>query len=314
MMRLPCRDGSEATGDRQSVYRTSRSRALGHNAPMTMSATDGSPMRRLAVIGGGQMGGAILARAIAAGLYSASEVVVSDADPGIRDRLHASLGVRAIFDAPAAIDGATCILLAVKPQILTALGRDLRGKLLPGQVILSIAAGIELATLQEALGHSAIVRAMPNTPAQVGQGVTAWCATPDVGEESRAEIRALLAAVGTELEVDAERYLDMVTAVSGSGPAWAMVIIEAMTDAGVQLGLRRDWSYELVLQTLAGSVALARATGRHPADLRNMVTTPGGTTAAGLAAMERSGLRAALSDGIVAAYQRSVELGAAARK
>ncbi len=309
-----CRDLRVATADRSWAHRKSRGCNLGHNAPMTMSASDGSPTRRLAVIGGGQMGGAILTRAISAGLYSTSEVVVSDADAGIRDRLRASLGVTAIFDTPAAIDGATCILLAVKPQILTALGRDLRGRLHPGQVVLSIAAGIELATLQDALGHTAIVRAMPNTPAQVGQGVTAWCATPDVGDASRAEIRALLASVGTELEVDAERYLDMVTAVSGSGPAWAMVIIEAMTDAGVQLGLRRDWSYELVLQTLAGSVALARATGRHPADLRNMVTTPGGTTAAGLAAMERSGLRAALADGIVAAYQRSVELGATARK
>jgi pyrroline-5-carboxylate reductase len=126
-------------------------------------------------------------------------------------------------------------------------------------------------------------------------------------------VRDLLRAVGTEFEVDAERYLDMVTAVSGSGPAWAMLVIEAMTDAGVALGLRRDWAYELVLQTFAGSVALARETGRHPAELRNAVTTPGGTTAAGLAAMERAGARTALADGIEAAYRRAIDLGAGAR-
>lgn len=275
--------------------------------------TDGTA-RRLAILGGGQMGGAILARALASGLYAPADVTVSDADAGARLRLERDHGVRTLFNAAAAADGASCILVAVKPQVLALVGSDLRGHLAPGQVVLSIAAGIEIDTIRQALSHDEIVRAMPNTPAQVGQGVTAWCATAAVSRASRDEVRDLLGAVGTELEVDSERYLDMVTAVSGSGPAWAMLVIEAMIDAGVNLGLRRDWAYELVLQTFAGSVALARETGRHPADLRNSVTTPGGTTAAGLAAMERAGARAALADGIEAAYRRAVELGAAARK
>ncbi len=279
-----------------------------------MTAPAPGAERRLAILGGGQMGGAILARALAAGLYAPEHVTVSDADPGARDRLARDLGVRTLFDAPAAVRDASCVLLALKPQVMPHVGRELHGRLAPGQVVLSIMAGIEVATLQDALGHDAVIRAMPNTPAQVGQGVTAWCATPAVSAGARDEVRALLRAVGTELEVDHERYLDMVTAVSGSGPAWAMLLIEAMTDAGVNLGLRRDWAYELVLQTLAGSVALARETGRHPADLRNSVTTPGGTTAAGLATMERAGVRAGLADGIAAAYQRAIDLGAAARR
>jgi pyrroline-5-carboxylate reductase len=278
-----------------------------------MTALTAAPARRLAILGGGQMGGAILARVLAAGLYAPADVIVSDADAGARSRLEREHGVRALFDAVAAAEGASCILVAVKPQVLATVGRDLHGHLTSGQVVLSIAAGIEIDTIRAALGHDEVVRAMPNTPAQVGQGVTAWCATASVSHQSRGEVRDLLRAVGTELEVDAERYLDMVTAVSGSGPAWAMLVIEAMTDAGVNLGLRRDWAYELVLQTFAGSVALARETGRHPADLRNSVTTPGGTTAAGLAAMERAGARAALADGIEAAYRRAVGLGAAAR-
>ena len=278
-----------------------------------MTAPTVGSSRRLAILGGGQMGGAILARALAAGLYAPSDVAVSDADAAARARLERDYGVRTLFDAVAAAEGATCILVAVKPQVLASVGRDLRGHLAPGQVVLSIAAGIEIDTIRDVLGHDEVVRAMPNTPAQVGQGVTAWCATTAVSHASREEVRDLLRAVGTELEVDAERYLDMVTAVSGSGPAWAMLVIEALTDAGVNLGLRRDWAYELVLQTFAGSVALARETGRHPADLRNSVTTPGGTTAAGLSAMERAGARAALADGIEAAYRRAIDLGAAAQ-
>jgi pyrroline-5-carboxylate reductase len=278
-----------------------------------MTAPTVGSSRRLAILGGGQMGGAILARALASGLYAPDDVTVSDADAAARSRIERQHGVRTLFDAAAAAEGASCILVAVKPQVLAVVGQELRGHLRSGQVVLSIAAGIEIDTICDALGHDEVVRAMPNTPAQVGQGVTAWCATGAVSHASRAEVRDLLRAVGTELEVDAERYLDMVTAVSGSGPAWAMLVFEAMTDAGVNLGLRRDWAYELVLQTFTGSVALARETGRHPADLRNSVTTPGGTTAAGLAAMEHAGARAALAGGIEAAYRRAVDLGAAAR-
>jgi pyrroline-5-carboxylate reductase len=155
---------------------------------------------------------------------------------------------------------------------------------------------------------------MPNTPAQVGQGISAWFAAPAVTEHQKGEARAVLRTVGREIEVDRERTLDMVTAVSASGPAWVMLVVEAMIDAGVQIGLQPDLARELVYQTMSGSIELARETGKHPAELRNMVTTPGGTTAAGLYAMERAGLRGAVAGGIVAAYERSLALGEAARK
>jgi pyrroline-5-carboxylate reductase len=179
---------------------------------------------------------------------------------------------------------------------------------------MSIAAGVELRTLEHGLHHAAIIRVMPNTPAQVGQSISAWMATEEVTAEQKSEARAILRAFGNEFEVEHEGHLDMVTAVSGSGPAWIMLMLEALTDAGVQIGLKRDWAYELALQTMSGSVELARQTGLHPAILRNMVTTPGGTTAAGLFAMEQGGLRAAIAAGIVAAYQRCLELGEAARQ
>ncbi|MDQ3701414.1 MAG: hypothetical protein M3442_10900 [Chloroflexota bacterium] len=154
---------------------------------------------------------------------------------------------------------------------------------------------------------------MPNAPAQVGQSISAWIASPAVTPEQKGAARAVLQSFGREFEVDSERSLDMVTAVSGSGPAWVMLMVEAMIDAGVQIGLRPEWARELVLQTMSGSVELARQTGKHPAELRNLVTTPGGTTAAGLFAMERGGLRPAIAAGIVAAYERSLALGEAAR-
>jgi pyrroline-5-carboxylate reductase len=180
--------------------------------------------------------------------------------------------------------------------------------------VISIAAGVELRTLELGLRHAAIIRVMPNTPAQVGESISAWMATDEVTPAQKATARAILRSFGRELEVEQERHLDMVTALSGSGPAWVMLFLEALTDAGVQIGLKRDWAYDLALQTISGSIGLARETGKHPAELRNMVTTPGGTTAAGLHAMERGGLRAAIAAGIVAAYERCLELGESARK
>jgi pyrroline-5-carboxylate reductase len=290
-------------------------------------------IKKLALIGGGKMGSAIAARVVETGLAPASRLVVSDPDPSTRARLDAKLegaggeesgkgggkrggrGIPATVDDPvAAVQGASTVLLAVRPQDMASVMETLRGNLHLEQLVVSIAAGVEIQTLQLGLRHSAIIRVMPNTPAQVGEGISAWIATEEVTPAQKAEARAILGAIGREFEVDRERYIDMVTAVSGSGPAWVMLMIEAMIDAGVQVGLRPDWARELAMQTMTGSVALMRETGLHAAQLRNMVTTPGGTTAAGLYAMEKGGLRAAIMGGIVAAYERSLELGAAARK
>jgi pyrroline-5-carboxylate reductase len=269
---------------------------------------------RLAVIGGGQMGGSIVSRVVEQGLLPADHVTVGEPNRELRQSLEARLGVRTTADNAAAIKSATTVLLAVKPQIMTLAMDELRGHLHLDQLVMSIAAGVELRTLEMGLRHAAIIRVMPNTPAQVGMSISAWKATDEVTPAQKAEARAILQAFGREFEVDREQYLDMVTAVSGSGPAWVMLMLEALTDAGVQIGLKREWAYDLALQTFAGSVELARQTGKHPAELRNVVTTPGGTTAAGLYEMERGGLRGVIAAGIVAAYERCVALGEAARK
>ena len=264
------------------------------------------------------MGATIAARVVETGLFAPNAVVVSDPDEGTRARLKARLGAgeapEALNDHVKAVEGASTVALAVTPQVLPAVMETLRGNLRLDQLVVSIIAGVELQSLQMGLRHAAIIRVMPNTPAQVGQSISAWIATEEVTAEQKAEARAILGAIGREFEVDRERYMDMVTAVSGSGPAWVMLMLEAMIDAGVNIGLRPDWARELALQTMAGSVELMRETGKHPAELRNMVTTPAGTTAAGLYAMEQGGVRAGIMSGIIAAYQRCLELGAAAKK
>ena len=267
----------------------------------------------LAVLGGGQMGGSIISRVVESGLFPASRVRVGEPYEPLRRALAERLGVQATADNREAIEGADTILLAVKPDIIRVAAEQLRDRLTPDTLVMSIAAGVELATIQRGLQHPAIIRVMPSTPAQVGMSISAWFATEHVTAQQKETARAILRSFGREFEVDQEKYLDMVTAVSGSGPAWVMLMLEALTDAGVQIGLKREWAYDLALQTFAGSTELARQTGKHPAELRNVVTTPGGTTAAGLYEMERGGLRGTIAAGIVAAYKRCVELGEAAR-
>jgi len=157
--------------------------------------------------------------------------------------------------------------------------------------------------------HGAVIRSMPNTPAQIGEGMTVWTAGEAVSELQRGWARMVLGSFGHEQYVADESYLDMATALSGTGPAYVFMFMEAMIDAGVHMGFPRYMAEELVMQTILGSVRYAQATGRHPAELRNGVTSPGGTTAAAMSELERGGLRTVLSDGIWAAYRRSVELG-----
>lgn len=291
--------------------------APGHRRVSESDALHGArpQVRRLAILGGGKMGATFASRAVEAGVIAAQRVVISEPAEAIRSSLEARIpGVVTLFDHARAVSDASTIILAITPQIVPAVTAALRDHLQADQLVISIAAGVELQTLRDSLGHDAIVRVMPNTPAQIGQGISAWLPTSAVTAEQKVEARAILQAVGREFEVDREAYLDMVTAMSGSGPAWVMLMLESMIDAGVQIGLRPEWARELALQTMSGSVELARTTGKHPAELRNMVTTPGGTTAAGLYAMEQGGLRATIMRGIVAAYERSLQLGAAARR
>jgi pyrroline-5-carboxylate reductase len=173
---------------------------------------------------------------------------------------------------------------------------------------------VRIKTIADGLHNTAVVRAMPNTPAQIGQGITVWTATDDVPELGRAQARALLGALGEEIFLDDEKFLDMATALSGSGPAYVFLFMEALIDVGVHLGFSRRDAERLVMQTMRGSVEYARHSNMHPAQLRNQVTSPGGTSAAALYELERGGLRTVMADGVWAAYRRSVELGDAQEK
>jgi pyrroline-5-carboxylate reductase len=186
---------------------------------------------------------------------------------------------------------------------------ELKGALQQEQLVLSIIAGAKVETIAAELLHPAIVRAMPNTPAQIGQGMTVWTATPEVDEGQEEQVRAMLGALGREMRVETERMIDMATALSATGPTYIFLVMEAMVDAGVHMGFSRHVAQELVLQTMLGSVLFAQESGKHPAELRNMVTSPGGTSAEAIYQMEKGTLRTVLSKAIWAAFQRAVALG-----
>ncbi len=261
----------------------------------------------VAFVGSGTMGEAII-KAVLAGELAPHQVIAADIRPERGEELAARYGIRVTTDNVAAVREAGVVVLAVKPQVLSNVLADLRGHVPAGALVLSIVAGARLDTLIEGLDHKAVVRSMPNTPAQIGMGMTVWTAAPAVTAAQRSQAKAILKAMGEEVYVHDEKYLDMATAVSGSGPAYFFLILEAMVDAAVRLGFARPIARQLVLQTALGSVLFARDSGKHLAELRNMVTSPGGTTAEALHEMERGALRATISEAITAAYNKSRSL------
>ncbi|MDE0632051.1 MAG: pyrroline-5-carboxylate reductase [Caldilineaceae bacterium] len=260
-------------------------------------------------VGGGAMGEAIIGSLIAKQLLSPSSICVSEPVPARREFLNTTYGVTTETGNAQAVNGASVVVLAVKPQVLGLVLADLRGNLSQDALVISIMAGVRIQSLQSGLGHDRIVRSMPNTPAQVGKGMTVWTDTASVNEADRAAAQAILEAMGEAVYVAEEHYLDMATGLSGSGPGFVYLLLEALIDAGVHIGFSRDQSQQMVLQTVAGSVELMRQSGLHPADLRNRVTSPAGTTAAGTLVLERAGVRSALIDAVDTAYRRSKELG-----
>jgi pyrroline-5-carboxylate reductase len=233
------------------------------------------------------------------------------ADP-IEDRGHelvARYGLRFTHDNAAAAKDADILVLSTKPQVMGEVARTLDGSGNKASLVLSILAGVRISTIAKGLGNPNVVRAMPNTPAQIGQGITVWTATPDVPQTQRDQAKALLGALGDEIYMEDEKFLDMATALSGTGPAYIFMFMEAMIDAGVHLGFSRRDAERLVLQTIRGSVDYAIQSNMHPAPLRNQVTSPGGTSAAAIYEMEKGGLRTVIADAVWAAYRRSVELG-----
>lgn len=261
------------------------------------------------IIGGGVMGEAIGRSLISTGTASASAIIICDIDAKRRSYLESDLGVTVTGEHAEACQTAPVVVLAVKPQDFRTISNSLQGRILPEQLVLSIMAGVNVGTLRNQLGHRALVRVMPNTPAQIGKGMAVWTATPEVNDEQRATVRRILQTLGIELYVPDERYIDMATAVSGSGPGFFFLILEAMIDGAVQIGMRRELAAEMVYQTALGSAAFAQQSKLHTAVLRDQVTSPGGTTAEGIRAMEQQGVRAGIIEAIVAAYERTLELG-----
>jgi len=255
------------------------------------------------------MGEAIIAGLLRDGVTLPERILASGPRPERGAELKARYGILVLTDNLSAACQADVVILAVKPQKLQRVLVGLKGQIKPTALVLSIVAGASIQTLQEALSHSSVVRAMPNTPAQIGAGITVWTASTSASPEQVALARQILCALGEEVFVEEENYLDMATAISGTGPAYVFLFMEALIDAGVHLGFPRRIAEQLVVQTLIGSVSYFQSRKIHPAALRNEVTSPGGTSAAALYYLDKAGFRTAISRAIWAAYERSQELG-----
>ena len=270
-------------------------------------ANDG--IGRLSVIGAGAMGSALAAGVISAGIVRPDDVTMADVDSSKLERLSAELGAAVTSDNLKAIQDADVVIIAVKPWFVENVLKEIGQKLNSNQMVISIAAGVKLESIEAHLADSvAVIRSMPNTPCLIGAGAVGFSRGKAATDRHVAIAKDIFDAVGISFEV-AEKLLDAVTGLSGSGPAYVYLMIEAMSDAGVRVGLPRDISLKLAAQTVMGSARMVIEAGEHPAKLRDQVTTPGGTTIAGLDALEKAGFRSALMEAVKAATKRSEELG-----
>jgi len=255
------------------------------------------------------MGEAMVSAVLAKRLAKPEAIIVSDiADPR-RKLLKRKYRVAVTGSNRQALEIGDILVLAIKPQNLVEVMKELKGHLKPSQLVLSIIAGARIKTLARGLRHDSIVRAMPNTPAQIGEGISVWMATAEVSGQQKEFARSILRAMGGEVYVDDEKYIDMATAVSGSGPAYFFLMVEALVDAAVGIGLPRDKALALVLETMLGSGHLIQRSGKEPAELRRMVTSPGGTTAQALEQLEKGKFTELVKRAVKAAYKRAKELG-----
>ena len=276
---------------------------------------------QLAFIGCGVMAEAIIAGLLREQLVAAEQIVGSHPRAVRREELYtkyavrmfennrdATLAAHPVHSTETETPGAL-VILAVKPQRLNKVLLELKGAIHPDQLVVSIVAGASTETIAGELLHPAIVRAMPNTPAQIGQGMTAWTATPSVSDAQERQVCAMLEALGKAMRVENERQIDMATALSATGPTYIFLVMEALIDAGVHMGFSRHVAQDLVQQMMLGSVLFAKESHKHPAELRNMVTSPGGTSAEAIYQMEKGSLRTVLSKAVWAAYKRAEALG-----
>jgi len=258
------------------------------------------------------MATALIKGMLRAGLAPVDAVCASDPLPAARQTLHAETGIEVLHSNQQVAERSDVVVLAVKPQTMRPVLEELRSFVTADHLVVSVAAGVTIASIVEGLGRSArVVRVMPNTPALIGAGASAYALGPGVGPDDEAVVSAFLSSVGVAVCVP-ESLLDAVTGLSGSGPAFVYLIVEALSDGGVRVGLPRDVATLLAAQTVAGAARMVRETGLHPGVLKDQVASPGGTTIAGLHALERGGVRGAVIDAVEAATKRSAELAALA--
>ncbi len=269
---------------------------------------------KLAFIGCGVMAESMIAGLLRKELVAADQIAATHPRENRRRELNEKYGIEVFENNAKAVENIrenadSIIVLCVKPQRIKGVLDELSGVVAENQLVASIIAGATIETISEALNNQKIVRAMPNTPSQIGAGITAWTCTEKVSDAEKAQIKSLLTALGKELHVETENMIDMATSLSATGPTYIFMVMEALTDAGVHLGFSREMSKELVQETMLGSVKFAIESHKHPAELRNMVTSPGGTSADAIYQMEKGGLRSVLSKAVYSAYQRAVALG-----
>ncbi|HUV16460.1 MAG TPA: pyrroline-5-carboxylate reductase [Pelolinea sp.] len=266
----------------------------------------------IAFVGPGVMAEAMISGLLKKELIPAKNILAAGPELDRGEYLKKKYGIQTYADNNKAVDQADVVILSVKPQRLVKVLEGLHGTIKPDALVLSIVAGASISKISRLLGHDVIVRSMPNTPAQIGEGITVWTCSPTVSEDQHEITRTILNAFGKEIFEEEEDYLDKATALSGTGPAYVYLFMEAMVDAGVHMGFSRRTAERLVIETVRGSVDYydnGSEDSRHLARLRNQVTSPGGTSAEALYYLEKAGFRTALSRAIWAAYNRSKELG-----
>jgi pyrroline-5-carboxylate reductase len=274
-----------------------------------MADTNPLSNSRLTFIGCGVMAEVIIAGLLRQKLVGPEQIAGSHPRQARREEMHVKYGVEMFESNREAVADTSIIVLAVKPQRLHVVLEELRGALVKEQLVVSIVTGAKIETIAEQLLHASVVRTMPNTPAQIGEGMTAWTPSSEVNEKQERQVCAMLDALGKSVRLENERQIDMATALSATGPTYIYLMMEALIDAGVHMGFSRHVAQDLVHQMILGAVLFAQETHKHPAELRNMVTSPGGTSAEAIYQMEKGSLRTVLSKAVWAAFQRAETLG-----
>jgi pyrroline-5-carboxylate reductase len=274
-----------------------------------LSPSDNRKKMRIGFIGGGVMADAIVSGILRQGVAQPQDVWISEPVESRRAYLNEQHGVTTTSDNRKVFKHGELVVLAVKPQDISLVLGENKGSLDKDQTVVSIVAGTKMQTIASGLGHESVVRVMPNTPAQIGAGMSVWLAARSVSKAHRQAVGTILGTLGQELEVDEEKYMDMGTALSASGPAYVFLFIESLIDAGIYLGMTREMARTLSLQTVIGSARLVQESSSSPAELREMVSSPGGTTVEALKVLEEGKFRATIKNAIVAAYEKAKRLG-----